>query len=213
MPKIHSYDPMTTADGNDVLPVDDQSSSWATKRLSLTVLKEWFQSLAAWVGKSNVDFNSGIWWEELGRITGSGSSVTLSNIPPRTNLQLIVYATKPTTSDGLTLRLNGDTGSNYTTRVSTNGAADVTATGNTSATFLSANTNTQVLGIYNTRNLANQPKIFMGRSISDTTGVANIPDRQERILKWNNTSSQITSVTLETTGTFSSITIIVLGHD
>lgn len=52
MPKIHSYPAMTSVDGADVIPIDDQSASWETKSLSLTKLKEWLQSLTGWVTAS-----------------------------------------------------------------------------------------------------------------------------------------------------------------
>lgn len=49
MPKINALPPMTTAADDDVLAVDDVSASNATKKLTLTKLKEWLQSLVGWI--------------------------------------------------------------------------------------------------------------------------------------------------------------------
>lgn len=48
MPKIPSYPPMTTPDGPDAIPIEDISAG-ATKYITLTKLKEWLQSLTAWI--------------------------------------------------------------------------------------------------------------------------------------------------------------------
>lgn len=48
MPKISALPPMTSADGDDEAPIVDDSAS-STKRFTLTVLKEWLQSLTSWV--------------------------------------------------------------------------------------------------------------------------------------------------------------------
>lgn len=46
---IHSLPPQNSPDGADVFPTDDVSDSNTTKKLSLTRLKEWLQSLTSWI--------------------------------------------------------------------------------------------------------------------------------------------------------------------
>lgn len=48
MPKIPSYPPMTAPDGADEIPIEDISAG-QTKYITLTKLKEWFQSLTLWI--------------------------------------------------------------------------------------------------------------------------------------------------------------------
>lgn len=48
MPKIPALPPMTSVDTADELAIEDVSVT-TTKRMTLTKLKEWFQTLAGWV--------------------------------------------------------------------------------------------------------------------------------------------------------------------
>lgn len=48
MPKITALPAMTTADGNDPAPIVDDSAG-STKKITLTKMKEWLQSLTAWI--------------------------------------------------------------------------------------------------------------------------------------------------------------------
>lgn len=48
MPKISALPAMTTADGADPAPIVDDSAS-QTKKITLTKVKEWLQTLTAWV--------------------------------------------------------------------------------------------------------------------------------------------------------------------
>lgn len=48
MPKISALPPMTAAAADDEAPIVDDSAS-STKKFTLTVLKEWLQSLTGWI--------------------------------------------------------------------------------------------------------------------------------------------------------------------
>lgn len=48
MPKIPSLPAITAPDASDELPIEDVSVN-TTKKITLTVLKEWFQSLTGWI--------------------------------------------------------------------------------------------------------------------------------------------------------------------
>lgn len=49
MPKINALPNQNAPDGSDVFPTDDVSDTNTTKKLTLTTLKEWFQSLTGWI--------------------------------------------------------------------------------------------------------------------------------------------------------------------
>lgn len=48
MRKISALPPMTSADGDDEAPIVDDSAT-TTKKFTLTLLKEWLQSLVGWI--------------------------------------------------------------------------------------------------------------------------------------------------------------------
>lgn len=49
MPKINALPPQNSPAGDDVFPTDDVSDGNTTKKLTLTKLKEWLQSLVGWI--------------------------------------------------------------------------------------------------------------------------------------------------------------------
>lgn len=57
MPKISALPAMTTADGDDPAPIVDDSAG-STKKITLTKLKEWLQSLTAWVTRPQIDWTT-----------------------------------------------------------------------------------------------------------------------------------------------------------
>lgn len=54
MVKISALPPMTSPDGDDEAPIVDDSTT-STKKFSLTLLKEWFQSLAGWIKTAMIE--------------------------------------------------------------------------------------------------------------------------------------------------------------
>lgn len=57
MPKIPSLPAITAPDAADELPIEDVSVT-TTKKITLTVLKEWFQALTSWITTSMVADNA-----------------------------------------------------------------------------------------------------------------------------------------------------------
>lgn len=101
------------------------------------------------------------------------------------------------------LRFNGDTGNNYAFRISTNGGADVTTTSTsrcnlfTTSGTLMASGNGQVLNINVYNNLSSERKIYDGIGSSGLNiSASTAPNKNEVSCKWDNTTAQITSVTL-----------------
>ena len=232
MPKISALPPMTSADGDDPAPIVDNSAG-STKKITLTKLKEWLQSVVGWITTAmvsddaitaaKIDWNStgsnaGIWWEELGRTTlaSANDTITVSGITPRKHLRIIAYTPDSGGTISHTIILNNDSAANYARRRSESGAADQTAT---SVTNLVAAT--QVAAKWFTTldvvNITNQEKLAHGFTTHNNgNGAGNIPTRIEQSGKWANTSAQISRVDLINSGAgdyASGSVLIVLGHD
>lgn len=224
MVKISALPPMSSPDGADKAPIVDDSVS-TTKFITLTQVKTWLQSLAAWITygmigtntirNTNIDWtaaNGKIWWEELGRATAAGgeSALTISSLPAKKYLMILQYAIP--SSSGVTaigIRLNNDSGSNYSYRVNDNGGSQLTGT-STSIPSDTGGLSTEIVqAVINITNVLAKKKIIQGLAFSDT------PKRRDGFAFWNNTSAAITRADLIISGaTFNAGSeIIVLGHD
>lgn len=62
MSKITAYPPIETPDGADVLPIVDVSAT-QTKKITLTKVKEWLQSLTAIITNNMLDFSTINGWQ------------------------------------------------------------------------------------------------------------------------------------------------------
>lgn len=143
-------------------------------------------------------------------LAAASSSVTLSNIPQNYGDLVLVLQGTASTSAGLPMRFNGDTGSNY---------ANVVAYGTGSGTSAEASSGTTSLEIgYFTTNPAMCAAQFMDYSAIDkhktvlirygSSAASNIAAM--RAGRWASTAA-LTSVTLSTTtGTYSSGTTFYL---
>jgi hypothetical protein len=162
---------------------------------------------------------SGVWWEEIGRntLTGVADTITVSSLPARKYLKVLVYLidTGGTITGAMTF--NSDTANNYAFRYSTDGAADLTST---STSSISVRPSTAAAASYSDIDIVNfstEPKLVTLNSIQEgTSGAANAPNKLEMVGKWQNTSAQISSITLTNGGTGDYATgsaVIVLGHD
>lgn len=175
---------------------------------------------AAKIDWASTGANGGIWWEELGRTTlaSAGDTITVSGIPARKYLKIFVSALATGGTIRAAVTFNNDTGNNYASRLSSNGAADATTT---SAGVLQLDTNAIAQDVYAeifVVNIAAQEKIPIWHSGErGAAGAANAPNRREGTGKWANTSSQITRVDVTQnlgSGDFAiGSEVIVLGHD
>ncbi len=80
MPKIPALPPMTSVDTLDELPIEDVSAG-TTKYITLTKLKEWFQTLTSWVFSENLKCTVAFYGYKTGtQATSNGTAkVTLNN--------------------------------------------------------------------------------------------------------------------------------------
>lgn len=171
------------------------------------------------IAKGNVNWTStgGIWWEELGRTTLSvaNSTVSVTGVSTRKNLQVIFRMVSPSTTTAVRLRFNNDSGNNYAIRTATDGAADSTSVSQNNAQLVSSTA--AALGIFNidVDNAVGTEKLCICQASRVGTGATNAPARDESVFKWANTSDQVTRVDIITSaGTWGVGTeLIILGHD
>lgn len=158
------------------------------------------------------------WWQEIARTTlgVAGDNLTISGIPLRKYLQIKV-ALLPSGQLNAILRLNNDSGSNYSRRNSVNGAADATAASQTSFSFSPSTGTFAHNGTIELTNQATQEKILSAHIINlGGAGAGAAPDRAEIHGKWANTTDAITRVDVINSGTgdfAAGSEIVILGHD
>jgi hypothetical protein len=98
-------------------------------------------------------------------------------------------------------RFNGDSGTNYARRTSTNGAADQTGVSSSRCNIFQVDTlvastsgGISAGNIYN--NQSGERKLVMGNTVTGlNTDQTSLPSRAEFACKWSNTSAQITTIT------------------
>jgi|GEM_PF-4107502 len=164
------------------------------------------------VNSSVVDWTTagGIWWQELGRATASvaGTTITISSIPARTYLRILVNLLPTAATSTVKLIFNGDSGTNYGYRLSTNGSADSTGTFAGLPIDTAASPASVMWVELEGNNNASKAKLFVGHSIDENC------NRRELNALWSNTSAQINSIALNTSVNMAvGSEIIVLGHN
>lgn len=157
------------------------------------------------------------WWQELGRTTlgSAGDTITVSSLPARKYLKVIVSLIPSSSIDGV-MRFNNDTGSNYAYNRITSG----TSASNTSATSISMNPDSiaqQKWAVADIVNIASQEKSVLTKSMSiGAAGAGTAPAARDTYGKWVNTSSQITQIDIVNlaAGDFAiGSEVVVLGHN
>lgn len=159
------------------------------------------------------------WWQELGRTTlaVAGDTISVTGIPARKYLMVLFSYSATGGNISAFLRCNNDSAANYSSRYSSNGAADTTAVSQTQMIAAAGGNALTQQGMFTVVNIAAQEKIFAGENdYTGTAGAANAPARLEVLGKWANTAAQINRVDLINTdvGDFAiGSQLIVLGHD
>jgi len=151
------------------------------------------------LGWDPADTHTTNFWEELADVSySSGSTIDTSTFSAKKYLW--IQAISEGTS-GNYLRVNGDTGSNYSGRYSNNGGSDGiwgTATGLTDN--FGFDSLPMFWNFFIINNSANE-KLAIGHIVAQSTaGAGNAPNRQENVSKWVTTGSQITSVQITGSG-------------
>lgn len=159
------------------------------------------------------------WYQELGRTTlgVAGDTISVTSLPARKYLMILFSYTATGGNISAFLRCNNDSTANYSSRYSSNGAADTTAVSQTQMIAAAGGNALAQQGVLTVVNIAAQEKIFAGENdYTGSAGAANAPARLEVIGKWANTAAQINRIDLinTDTGDFAiGSQLIVLGHD
>lgn len=115
------------------------------------------------------------------------------------------------------LTVNGDSGSNYAWRKSSNGGSDSTSISQNNIDITSGGWNVGNFNVTTVSNKSDQEKLFINHvANNETVGAGNHPRRAEVVGKWANTSNSITSVKFTNSGAGSYNTgseCVVLGYD
>jgi hypothetical protein len=132
-------------------------------------------------------------WVELGRTTlGSAGNLDISSLPDK---RYYMFLNETLGTGYSAVRFNTDTGTNYSRRVSVDGASDSTAT---SQTLLQVGEGDGYPGfnVGYIANLSAKEKLLMSWNTEAQTGAgaANAPSRREFAGKWTNTASAISTM-------------------
>jgi hypothetical protein len=154
---------------------------------------------------------------ELGRTTLGSANATIAVTGLANKKWLLVLCDLRSTAS-LTpwLRINNvSTGTPYSDRKSQNGAADTTDVSQNQIIVSSASATNQFI-IFFIENVSTQEKLVQGWSVDqNTAGSANVPNRQETVGKWADTTNAINEIDIvASTSTFATGSeVVVLGAD
>lgn len=218
---------LATPDATDVLAVVDVSASTSKKT---TVAGIHAATPADSLNGSHINWAStgadgGIWWEELGRTTlgSAGDTITVSSLPSRKYLTVIVSLIATGGTVDSTFRLNGDSGSNYSYTLLYNNAATPAISETLTASSVELEVGNVVSGSVVSAtleivNIAAEVKTVSISSVSiqSAEAVGTRPQWTKGGAKWVNTSNAISSITFTNggTGDFAiGSEVVVLGHN
>ena len=159
-------------------------------------------------------------WVELARTTlgSAGDNITVSSLDDKRYYMILHNSTTTGGNSTPAIRLNSDTGSNYSTRASSNGGSDTTATSQSHAgTAVTSTGSNNLFALSYISNLSSKEKLIQTWGTNfNSSGASNAPSRRERVSKWTNTSDVINTITHHNpdTGDYAiGSEIVVLGWD
>ena len=139
-------------------------------------------------------------WQQLGETILSGNSTTIdvSSFSARLDLRIVVSIVGEDSGANIKLRFNGDTGTNYADRKSTNLGATSAVTGATHILIHGASSSNRSNAFIDVTNRAANEKLVTWHyaSTANTAGSGTAPDEVVGVGKWANTSDQITTVNI-----------------
>ena len=157
-------------------------------------------------------------WVELGRTTlgSTADTISVASLADKRYLMVLGHCL-PSGDIIYNFRLNGDTGSNYTTRYCDNGAADGTDVSISSAYVAGGPIATQQFGVSYLANYSTKEKLCISHAVNqNTAGAGTAPSRREAVTKHAQTTNPISQYTAFNTqaGDYASGSeVVVLGWD
>ena len=152
-------------------------------------------------------------WVELGRVTGNGSSISVSSLADKRYLMVLCNFQN---GANYYVNFNGDTGSNYANRRSANGGGDTQQTSTTGiSNGISGSYPTQpYFAIGYVANKSDKEKLSIWNwATAYASGAGNAPYRSEVVGKWANTSNTINEVFISNGQTTTPTEMVILGYD
>ena len=157
-------------------------------------------------------------WVELGRTTlgSAGDTISVDSLSDKRYYMVLTdFVNSGQIID--VLRLNNDSGSNYTRRANTDGTGEGTGTSATSLLNYGAVITDSVFAVNFLANLSTNEKLQINHAVRPVSaGAATAPSRRENVGKWANTSSainRIDGINLGTGDFASGSEVVVLGWD
>ena len=150
-------------------------------------------------------------WKELGRHTlGGTGALDVSSLADKRYLMYLLH--KPSGGSAIDMRLNSDTGTNYSRRYSNNGTdnSNVSQTGLFGGNLYFGDYNEFMVSYVS--NVSTKEKLGIAHLVGgNTAGTA--PSRLEIVSKWDNTSTAIDRLTTSGSGLPTGSELVVLGWD
>jgi hypothetical protein len=147
--------------------------------------------------------SSSMWDQELGRDTITGTTRDTMSVTFTAKKYLYVMLSAQGAGGTLSgqMLFNADTGTNYSDRLSLNGAAETTNPSQSSVLITGAATYANLMFTAEIINIAGLEKMVSGKRWDQgTAGAANLPNRVEFLAKWVNTTDQITTISMTNSG-------------
>lgn len=158
-------------------------------------------------------------WAKLGSVTlgSAGDNLSSGTISANTFLSTIAYLEDNGSAINGILNFNNDTGTNYARRRSANGGTDSTSTSTQYPELYSYGAAHPFFSRIFIINISSEEKLVIVHSVGqNTAGASNAPNRWDAVMKWANTSDQITEIDIDNTEAGSYDTdsnISVIGSD
>lgn len=154
------------------------------------------------------------WYEGLGVTTLGSAADAISVSVSGKKFMRCFYELINSGSISNFIRFNGDTATNYNYRYNANDAAATTASGSAAIETTSAGS-VRIVGYFDVLNVASREKTVIGHQMNMASG-AGVPNRQQYVGKWSNTSDAVSSISINngSTGDFATGSqLVVIGHD
>ena len=149
------------------------------------------------LGWDPADTHNSNFWEELASVElgVAGDDLSSGTISAKKYLWVQAWYKNDGASDiNALVRFNGDTGTNYSSRYSANGGADVTRTSRTWIDIESGSQRAKFVNMFIINNQSNEKLVIFNQMDYGASGAGNAPNRWEGVGKWTNTSNQITEI-------------------
>ena len=171
------------------------------------------------LGWDPADTHTTNFWEELASVElgTSGDTIDSGTITAKKYLWVQCFTKATGGTATASIRYNSDSGSNYSFRDSDNGSESTSINESRAGYFNAGSGTTNQFGnAFIVNNSANEKLSIVHNINQNAAGAGTAPSRRDTVAKWNNTSSQITSIQVVNTaaGSFDTGSILkVWGSD